>query len=115
MPARPNDIPKGPDRVYRDKGWTNWGDWLGTGEIAPQLREYLSFQQARAFVHALNLKSTTEWAAYCAGDLHNLTKKPGDLPAAPNHKYKGKGWLSWPDFLGTAPGKKPRKRKKDKK
>ena len=28
--ARPADIPSNPQRAYRDCGWKNWGDWLGT-------------------------------------------------------------------------------------
>ena len=25
----PEDIPKAPDQVYKNKGWISWGDWLG--------------------------------------------------------------------------------------
>jgi len=28
--AKPLNIPSNPDRVYKNKGWVNWGDWLGT-------------------------------------------------------------------------------------
>ena len=28
---RPSDIPSAPERVYKQAGWTNWGDFLGTG------------------------------------------------------------------------------------
>jgi len=31
LPARPPDIPAGPDRVYRDRGWRGYRDWLGSG------------------------------------------------------------------------------------
>ena len=27
---RPDDIPSDPGRVYKDKGWAGWADWLGT-------------------------------------------------------------------------------------
>jgi hypothetical protein len=27
---RPRDIPSNPDKVYKNKGWINWKDWLGT-------------------------------------------------------------------------------------
>ena len=33
-----NDIPAYPNQVYAKKGWLSWGDWLGTGTIAPQLK-----------------------------------------------------------------------------
>ena len=29
---RPADVPSGPYREYKDAGWTNWGDFLGTGK-----------------------------------------------------------------------------------
>ena len=32
--------------------------WLGTGTIAPRLRKYRPFQQARKFVYTLKLAST---------------------------------------------------------
>ena len=34
--SRPEDIPAAPHKVYLDKGWISWGDWLGTGNIATQ-------------------------------------------------------------------------------
>ena len=39
---RPPNIPATPHDVYAGKGWTNWGDWLGTGShngaILPSVR-----------------------------------------------------------------------------
>jgi hypothetical protein len=72
------------------------GDWLGTGTIAPQLRQYRSFPKARDFVRRLGLKGTSEWRAYM-----NSGNKPADLPAAPDRIYATEGWLSWGDWLGT--------------
>ena len=91
----PKDIPKTPNNFYKNKGWTNWGDWLGTNTIAAQLKEYLTFILARKFVKKLKLKSINEWKEYC----HSL-KKPENIPAAPDWVYKNKGWISWNDFLG---------------
>ena len=28
---RPKDVPSCPDQVYKEAGWTNWGEFLGTG------------------------------------------------------------------------------------
>jgi len=91
----PRDIPKTPNNFYKNKGWINWGDWLGTNTIAAQLKEYLTFILARKFVKKLKLKSINEWKEYC----HSL-KKPENIPAAPDWVYKNKGWISWNDFLG---------------
>ncbi len=93
---RPDDIPAGPDRVYKDKGWVSYGDWLGTGNIGPGLKRYRSYQNARKFVRALGLKNLDEW--------HQFTKSgnlPDDIPANPNSVYKNKGWTSAGDWLGT--------------
>jgi hypothetical protein len=50
----PKDIPAIPDRVYAGRGWKGYGDWLGTGNIAWALKEYRSFEEARAFVQNLD-------------------------------------------------------------
>ena len=64
-PLLPNDIPVAPNRTYKDKGWVNWGDWLGTGAIASRLKEYRPFKEAQIFVHRLKLKNAIEWRNYC--------------------------------------------------
>ncbi|MEY3898176.1 MAG: hypothetical protein RLZZ214_3697 [Verrucomicrobiota bacterium] len=99
--ALPADIPAGASRTYKDKGWVGWGDWLGTGSVANQLKEYRSFKKARSFVRGLGLKSYTEWNAYCQAKMPRLGKLPEDIPTAPYHKYKDKGWSSMGDWLGT--------------
>jgi hypothetical protein len=59
-------------------------------------REWRSFEEARAFVHGLGLKSAKEWRQYCKFD-----QKPGDIPTNPHRAYKHDGWISWGDWLGT--------------
>jgi hypothetical protein len=98
---RPHDIPTAPHRVYRNEGWLGWGDWLGTGTLAPLFRRYRSFRRARAFVQQLSLGSKEEWTQYCKGELPGKGKKPVDIPAAPDQIYRDLGWLSWGDWLGT--------------
>jgi hypothetical protein len=91
---RPPTIPKGPWHIYQDK-WINMGDWLGTGSIAPQNREYRAFEEARDFVRGLGLKSGKEWRAWAQTDA-----KPPDIPANPMQVYKDK-WTTMGDWLGT--------------
>ncbi len=92
---KPIDIPSNPQKNYKDKGWKGWGDWLGTGKIADNLRIYRSFKEARAFVRSLNLKNIEQWKQFCKSE-----KKPEDIPSYPNQTYKNKGWKGWADFLG---------------
>jgi len=35
----PTDIPNRPNRYYKNRGWVSWGDFLGTGRIANQLKK----------------------------------------------------------------------------
>jgi Phage-integrase repeat unit len=92
----PNDIPAKPDNTYRNKGWKGWGDWLGTGNIAPFRREFRSFEKARSFARSLGLKLAAEWLV-----LSKERKLPKDIPSCPNETYADKGWNGWGDWLGT--------------
>jgi len=104
--TRPDDIPSGPSRFYKDKGWIGWGDWLGTGTIAPRYRKWRPFEEAREFVWTLGLKSGTEWRKYNRGEMPEKGTRPIDIPANPDQSYKDRGWVSWGDWLGT--GRKSR-------
>jgi hypothetical protein len=80
---KPNNIPRNPDQTYKNKGWTTWGDFLGTGIVASQLKQYRPFKEAKAFVRSLRLKGIMDWYAYCKSG-----NKPDDIPAAPWNVYK---------------------------
>ncbi len=92
----PNNIPKDPDRRYLNKGWISYGDWLGTGAVAPFLMKYREFKKAREFARSLGLKNAQEWMAFCKSK-----NKPFDIPAAVHNVYKSSGWVSYGDWLGT--------------
>jgi superfamily II DNA or RNA helicase len=93
---KPEDVPANPSRTYAEVGWAGMGDWLGTGTIAPYLREYRLFKKARAFVRGLGLKSQAEWNAY-----RKSGKKPADIPTNPYATYAEAGWAGMGDWLGT--------------
>jgi hypothetical protein len=97
----PDNIPSNPHRNYANKGWKGMGDWLGTGTIPPRLREYRSFEDARSFVHLLNLKNANEWRLFCKGQLPEKGTLPSDIPATPHQIYKTSGWNGFGDWLGT--------------
>jgi hypothetical protein len=81
-PPKPSDIPQNPDRVYKNDGWTAWGDFLETGNIASSRYKAREFEQARKFVRQLNFKNEAQWREYCkSGD------KPDDIPANPEVSY----------------------------
>ena len=101
MGILPADIPAGPFRIYASQGWKGMGDWLGTGTIAPRLRVYLPFEEARAFAHTLKLKSQTEWVKFCKGQMPEKGILPPDIPAKPSESYSENGWKGFGDWLGT--------------
>ena len=93
---KPKDIPVNPDSVYKKEGWISYGDWLGTGTIASRYFEFKDFISARAFVQKLGLQNQNDWKEYMKSD-----KIPNDIPTSPHRKYKGEGWISYGDWLGT--------------
>ena len=92
---KPKDIPSAPQHTYKNKGWKNLGDWLGTGTIASQQKKYRSFDEARTFVQSLHLKNDNEWRDFYMSDA-----RPVDIPTAPNVVYKTE-WRGLGDWLGT--------------
>ena len=101
--ARPDDIPFNPDRVYRNRGWVSWRDWLGTANVSRHRRRHRPFTDARRLARGLGLRSSKEWREFCAAG-----KCPADIPRSPHYVYRDEGWVSWGDWLGTgavAPGK----------
>ncbi len=73
--ARPSDIPVDPRQVYKENGWIDWGDWLGTNRIATFNMEYRSFQEARAFVRSLGLKGQADWRAWAQSGARPMTSR----------------------------------------
>ena len=49
----------------------------------------------KLIIHKLKIKNVKEWNKYCKSG-----KKPINIPATADRKYKNKGWISWNDFLG---------------
>ena len=99
---RPFDIPSNPDKCYRNSGWIDLGDWLGTGNVSNREKKFMSFIEAKKFVHALEIQSVKEWQAYCKGELSlKYPPKPKNLPASPEKTYLKRGWKGMGDWLGT--------------
>jgi superfamily II DNA/RNA helicase len=95
-PDFPIEIHKAPHKYYKNKGWKNLGDFLGTGYIATSQRKYRSFKEAREYARNLNFKSREEWIKH--------TKTPGfpdDIPVGIERAYKDE-WTSMGDFLGSS-------------
>ena len=91
----PDDLPKSPHAVYKNKGWTTWGDFLGTGRTADMYKKFRSYEDARKYVQSLKIKKYKEWVEY-----RKRNNKPNDIPSNFPRAYKEE-WTTWGDFLGT--------------
>ena len=100
--AKPTDIPAAPEIAYQNNGWIDMSDWLGTerkrksnyGEVDDI---WLSYKDAKKYVHSLKLSSYDEWKAYTGNKIENLPLKPIDLPKSPQYVYKNWQvyWIGW--------------------
>jgi len=104
---KPLDIPATPAMVYEKDGWIDFGDWIGNGRKKRRLHDnqfddtWLSYDDAKEFVHSLNLASSNEWRAYIEDRIKNIPLRPMDLPKSPQYVYKNDGWTNWSDWLGN--------------
>ena len=93
---KPKDIPYHPNRVYKNEGWLNWGDFLGTGLVANYKRKYASFDEVKKYALNNKITSSSEWRKH-----GKEGKLPFNIPVAIWVTYKDEGWSGWGDFLGT--------------
>ena len=84
------------NNTYKEKGWKNFGDWLGTGRIADGKINYLDFITARNFVRKLGLQTVKDWKNYTKSN-----NMPENIPATPHYKYKKDGLVNYGDWMGT--------------
>ena len=87
--------PSTPQVIYaKEKKWKGWGSFLDTGNIRPSDRVFLNYKKAKLFMKSQKLKNYNEWLIY------RKTKRPKNIPTAPNYIYRNKGWKDFKDFLG---------------
>ncbi len=89
---RPDNIPSTPDIIYKDNGWIDWKHFFGT--------VFCSYNEAKKFVHKLNLTMPQEWTNYCKGEYSNLPEKPKNISSQPKLTYISE-WIDWEDWLGN--------------
>jgi very-short-patch-repair endonuclease len=87
-------VPKDAATFYGEE-WTNWGDFLGTGQIAPAKKKFRSYLATRLWVRSQGIRSDSEWNAAVRAGL-----VPSDIPRNLRHSYPNE-WTSSGDFYGT--------------
>jgi len=91
-----NKIPTFPGGYYgKRKSWISWGDYLGTGKVADQYKNFYSYEKAKKFIKPFNLKNTKDWIKFSQSK-----KRPEYIPASPRDTYLNNGWKGFGDFLG---------------
>jgi len=85
---KPKEMPICPSSVYKESGWVSWPDWLGKEVVG-----FCPFEEARNFVHSLELSTRDQWTEYCKS-----RERPKNIPASPYSVYENE-WVSWPDWL----------------
>ena len=62
--------------------------------------KYLSFKEAREWVHSLKLENKKDWKEYCNGLLKDKRQKPYFIPNHPYIVYQNNGWKNLKDWIG---------------
>lgn len=79
-------LPSSPKIKYKNSGWTNWSDFLGT------LTKYKTYAEAQTAAQALGIISGRDYV--------ERYKEDPRLTATPHKKYRNSGWVGWPNYLG---------------
>ena len=91
---RPTNIPAAPDKAYQE--FESWGEFLGTGNIANQNKEYWDYEQAKMFLKPLSIRSFVHFK-----QLHSSGSISVEIPKNPIAYYKKQEtWKGYPDFFG---------------
>lgn len=120
---RPENIPSSPNKIYAERGWVSFIDWIRHPDApavpkpirvaAPKTRakdrtpsrtgNFLNYKAAREIAHQLKLACRREWHV-----LATAKKLPEGVPANPVIVY-GTDFLGWDDWLGhNTPTTNPR-------
>ena len=89
------DLPAVPKTIYEDEGYTNWGDFLGTGSYAT--RKTVSYKVFLKIVRDLKIKEGIEYL-----EIPLEKKIELGIPSNPFKHYKlSKSEASWGKILNT--------------
>jgi hypothetical protein len=91
----PDFIPKSPNTVFKNYGWTSWQELLNTDFVTSKQKnkKYLSYMDCKKWIND-NYPSISSW---------NRVKEnlPCFIPKRPYIVYKNSGWTNWFDFIGV--------------
>jgi len=111
----PYFMPFNPHHFYKNKGWIDGYDFMGTSSRRIEGRaqgrvDFMTFEEARKWIK-MNIPSVNtyhKWRAYVAGEIAGLPALPPNIPRVPDVTYpRIDEWKGWPIFLsnGTTRGR----------
>ena len=95
----PKDIPRIPDRIYKNNGWTTWGDFLGTNNMSSIIRSksFISPKEAKLMYKKLfkkyNINNGNDWKKFVK--THGKLLEKLNLPTEPLVIYSKKNIQRW--------------------
>ena len=98
--ARPNNIPKKPERVYAD--WLSWPEFLGTNNVFAKYEKgnFRPYWEAVRYIQPICIKNgldtSVKWLHYFDANEQEI---PDDIPKHANYHYSEE-WKGWPTWLG---------------
>jgi hypothetical protein len=89
-------IPVNPNKVYSNRGWTSWGNFLNTGNKSPNyyIENNVSFEKFKEWVNDNQIKTSKEFF-----NRVKMGEVPENIPKKPHMFYKNKGWTMWCDIV----------------
>jgi hypothetical protein len=117
---RDTRIPGEPEKVYRNRGWVDWNDWLGNKEIVKsdeprgislfdspmegmrsdrEDTEWMNFHDSRRLVREYGFEYEQEWELFIRGKFPDRKPLPDNVPRNPDRVYRFVGWKGWKDWL----------------
>jgi hypothetical protein len=80
--------------VYKEYGWISWGHFFSTDRVANQLKNFLSYEEARNVLKSFEIDNHKKLRYFLKSDL-----RPNNFPGNPKHTYLNDGWVSWEHFF----------------
>lgn len=117
---RDTNIPAKPEKVYHNRGWVDWNDWLGTREPAQfnkppptslfdntkaglwsydESSKWMNFCEARQLVREYGFEYEEAWELFIDGKFTSRKPLPDNIPGNPDQVYRFVGWKTWKDWL----------------
>ena len=89
-------IPASPDKIYLNKGWLGWSDFLSSNAVYERynFKNIVSYSDLKKIIKNNSIKNEKDWRSF-----KKSNKFKAIYPRNPQFFYK-KEWKGWPDFLG---------------